>query len=120
MQKLLQVNFRLTIPGAELREIASSLAPTFENLPGLVWKIWGIGEREDEICGWYLFESEDALQAFLSGPIPAQIQAAPFQADFSAKVFNVLADVTARTRGPVGDAVREGQAAAARSMPSFA
>lgn len=113
MQKLLQINFRITIPGAELRQVATSLAPAFESLPGLTWKVWGLSEREDEVCGWYLFESEETLNAFLGGPLAAQVQAAPFLKDFSAKTFDVLADVTARTRGPVGRMGADNQMAAA-------
>jgi hypothetical protein len=44
------------------------------------------------------------LNDFLSGPLAAQVKSHPALSDFSAKVFDVMDEVTAVTHGPVGAA----------------
>ena len=44
--KILQITFRLNVPGAEFEHIARSLASDFAQLPGLTWKIWLMNETE--------------------------------------------------------------------------
>jgi hypothetical protein len=101
MPNVLQVNFKLTVSVREWRNIADELAPMFVSVPGLTWKIWGLNEATAEVAGVYLFESPEALNAFATGPIAAQIGKAPFLTDLSLKTFEVMAEVTALTRGPV-------------------
>ena len=101
MPKVLQVNFKLTVPADEWNRIAESLTETFANLAGMQWKIWMLNEETGEAGGVYLFESDAALQAFLNGPIPPQIAAAPFLTNLSVKHYDVMAKVSAATRAPV-------------------
>jgi hypothetical protein len=70
----------------------------------LRWKLWPLNDREKEGGGIYLFESEQALNDFLSGPLAAGVKGHPALYDFSAKTFDVMADVTSITRGPVSQA----------------
>lgn len=73
----------------------------FAAVPGLRWKIWLLNHPEKEAGGIYLFESNQALNDFLSGPLVAQVKSHPALYDLSAKAFDVMADVSAVTRGPV-------------------
>ena len=100
--KLLQINFKLQASTAEYQGLCQSIAQAFADLPGLNWKIWILNEAEKEAGGIYLFEDEQALGQFLSGPLAAQAKSNPMLSDFDAKVFDVMEQTTSKTRGPVG------------------
>jgi hypothetical protein len=99
--RVLQLNFKFSISGAEYEQAAASLASEFADVAGLRWKVWLLNESENEAGGLYLFDSDSSLQAFLSGPLAARVMSLPVLSDFSAKQFDVMADVSAITRGPV-------------------
>lgn len=48
-----------------------------------------------------LFDDDASLQAFLAGPVAAQVTGHRALSDFSAKQFDVMEDETAITHGPV-------------------
>lgn len=99
--KILQINFRLRTSRADYESLCRSVAQAFAEVPGLRWKLWLLNEREKEAGGIYLFESEQALNSFLSGPLVAQVKSHPALYDLSAKPFDIQEDVTAITRGPI-------------------
>lgn len=99
--KLLQLNFKLNVSGAEYEQAVSPLAGEFAALPGLRWKVWILNEAEQEAGGIYLFDDEASMNAYLEGSLAAQVTSHPALSDFSVKKFDVMDDVTAITRGPV-------------------
>jgi len=99
--KILQINFRLKASTPEYQALCQSVAQAFAGVPGLRWKIWILNDPEKEAGGLYLFESEGALNNFLSGSLAAQVKSHPALSDFSAKTFDVMDEVTAITHGPV-------------------
>jgi hypothetical protein len=100
-EKILQINFKFHASTSDYHDLCQSLAQAIAAVPGLRWKIWPLNDREKEGGGIYLFETDQALNDFLSGPIVAQVKSHPALYDLSAKVFDVMADVTSITRGPV-------------------
>ncbi|MFC1475504.1 YdhR family protein [Candidatus Zixiibacteriota bacterium] len=100
-EKILQVNFKFSVSRAEFEQLASAIAGDFAALPGLRWKIWLMNEAENEAGGIYLFDDEVSLQAYLDGPLAAQVMSHPALSQMSTKVSGVINDVTAVTRGPV-------------------
>jgi hypothetical protein len=102
--KILQINFKLKASTPEYQSLCQSVAQAFAAVPGLRWKIWVLNDREKEAGGIYLFEREQALNDFLSGPLATQVKSHPALYDFSAKVFDVMEEVTAITHGPVAAA----------------
>lgn len=100
-KKILQLNFKFSVSRAEYEQAVSPLASEFAALKGLVWKIWIMNEAESEAGGIYLFNDESSLKAYLEGPLAAQVKSHPAISDMSAKVFDVMDEVTAITRGPV-------------------
>ena len=98
---ILQLNFKFSVTSAEYGQAAASMAADFSKVAGLVWKVWILNEAESEAGGIYLFEDESSMQAFLAGPLAAGVSNHPAISDMSAKQFEVMADVTAVTRGPV-------------------
>jgi hypothetical protein len=102
----MQLNFKFSVSGAEYHQAVAPLANDFAALEGLRWKIWMINEAEQEAGGIYLFEDEASVNAFLEGQLAAQVTGHPALSDFSVKQFDVMDDVTAITRGPVGERTR--------------
>lgn len=99
--RLLQLNFKFNVSGAEYEQAVSPLASEFAALPGLRWKVWILNEAEQEAGGIYLFDDEASVKAYLEGPLAAQVTSHPALSDFSVKQFDVMDDLTAITRGPV-------------------
>jgi hypothetical protein len=99
--KILQINLKFDGSGAEYKEAFSAAAEPIAAVSGLRWKIWPWNESEQEGGGIYFFNDASAAQAFLEGPIVAQVGAHPAVSDISVKQFDVLDDLSAITRGPV-------------------
>ena len=100
-QKILQINMKFSISRADLEAAWLPVAQQIADLPGLVWKVWLMNEKEHTAGGIYLFENEAALKAYMDGPIVAAAMASPVLSNIDAKVFDMLDSHTAITRGPV-------------------
>ena len=100
-QKILQVNLKFSIPRADLEAAWLPAAQPIANVPGLVWKVWLMNDTEHTAGGIYLFESDAAVKAYLSGPIVEAMKASPVLSNIDAKVFDILESHTAITRGPL-------------------
>jgi hypothetical protein len=99
--RILQINFKFSISPAELAEGFAPLAEPIAQVPGLRWKIWSLNEVESEFGGIYLFDDEASANAYLSGPIIAEVSKHPALSDISAKQFDVIDTFSAITRAPV-------------------
>ena len=99
--KILQINFKFNGSRAEYEQTFSEAAKPIADLPGLRWKIWPWNDAEQVGGGLMLFDDESSAQAYLAGPIVAQVKSHPAISDISVKLFDVLEGVTAATRGPV-------------------
>jgi hypothetical protein len=104
-QQILQVNMNFSIPRADLEAAWLGAAQPIADTPGLVWKVWLMNEQAKEAGGIYLFESEQAANAYVSGPIVAALKASPAVSNISAKLFAVLGEHSAMTRAPLTAAV---------------
>ena len=100
-QQILQVNMNFSVPRADLEEAWLGVAQPISATPGLLWKIWLINEKTQEAGGIYLFESADAANAYVGGPIVAGLKASPAVSNISAKMFDVLSEHSAITRAPL-------------------
>ena len=96
--KILQINYKLTGPRAEYEKENLPYAQPTADIPGLHWKVWIINEAQSEAGGIYLFDNDAALQAFMDGPIIAEMRGDP---TLSIKAFEVIDELTAITRSPV-------------------
>jgi Putative mono-oxygenase ydhR len=98
---ILQVNFNLNVPVAEYQKMADSVAEAFLDVPGLKWKIWLLNPAAQEAGGIYLFDSQASLDAYLNGPLVAQLRGLTAIRNVSIKQFEAMPEITALTRGPV-------------------
>jgi Putative mono-oxygenase ydhR len=96
--KILQINYKLSGPRAEYEKENLPYAQPIANIPGLRWKVWIINEAQSEAGGIYLFADDAAAQSFVDGPIIAEMKGDP---TLSIKAFDVIAELTNITRGPV-------------------
>jgi hypothetical protein len=96
-----QINFKFNVSPAELAEAFAPLAEPIAKVPGLRWKIWSLNEATSEFGGIYLFDDADSVQAFLEGPIVAEVGKHPAVSDINVKQFGVIDEFSAITRGPV-------------------
>ena len=98
---ILQINFNLNVPAVEYQKMADSVAGAFLDMPGLQWKIWLLNPAAQEAGGIYLFDSQASLDAYLNGPLVAQLRGLTAIRNLSMKQFEVVPGLTALTRGPV-------------------
>jgi len=101
-EQILQVNFGLNVAAAEYRDIADSVAESFARVPGLRWKVWFLNEEQRAAGGIYLFESQPALNRFLTSELATIVATHPALRDVTLKQAEVMPNVTAITRGPIG------------------
>jgi hypothetical protein len=99
--QVFQVNFIFNGTRSDVEKAFVPLAQTIAEQPGLKWKIWCWNDENRECAGQYLFEDAGSLKAYLDGPIIAQVKKHPAISKLSAKVFTVMEEPTAVTRGPV-------------------
>jgi hypothetical protein len=98
---VLQINFKFSVTVNELAEAFAPLAEPIAKVPGLRWKIWSLNEATSEFAGIYLFDDTETLQAYLEGPIIAQVSEHPALSDISAKQFGVIKGFSTTTRAPI-------------------
>jgi hypothetical protein len=100
--RILEINFKFSVSPTELMEGFGPLTEAIANVPGLRWKVWSLNEAERAFGGIYLFDDEASANAYLAGPIVAQLGEHPALSDITAKQFDVLEEPSAVTRGPIG------------------
>ena len=101
-RKILQINYKFNVSRAEHDQVVSAVASEIAAVPGLRWKVWLMNEADSEAGGIYLFEDEASTNAYLEGPIVAQLVKLPALSDINVKQFDVPEKLTEITRGPVG------------------
>jgi hypothetical protein len=99
---IVQVNFINDISEEEV--VARSTpqqAQTIAEVPGLLWKVWLRSPERRESGGIYLFESREAAEAYVTGPIVARIKGNPEYGQVSVKIFDVREEQSRITRAPL-------------------
>lgn len=96
--QIAQINYKLE--GSREKYVEENLpyAQPIADVPGLRWKVWTINEARGEAGGVYLFEDQTSLQEFLDGEMITEMKADP---SLSIKIFDVIDDLSAITRGPI-------------------
>jgi hypothetical protein len=105
-QKILQINFRLSVPAKDYEQACLPAAQPIADTPGLRWKVWLMDEANHEAGGIYLFDDEKSVRAFLDGPIVAAVKSNPAISNISAKTFDVMDALSAVTRAPMREGSR--------------
>lgn len=101
MAQILQINFKFNVSREQFEEDCSSLAQDFANVPGLLWKVWLMNDKENEAGGIYLFADEASVEEYKGSPLVAAVLSHPALSDFNIKQFEVLDTVSRVTRAPL-------------------
>ena len=67
--------------------------------PGLVSKTWMADFEKKEFASFYIWESKEAMDAFMAAPAIARVAAEPFLKDLSITAIPVVEDASRITRG---------------------
>src|SRR5215216_6923846 len=78
---VLQINYTFYSTPAEHVALCNQVAEAIAATPGLIWKTWLMNEADHEAGGIYLFESREAAEAYLNGPIVAAFGSNPVISD---------------------------------------
>ena len=105
MAQILQVNFKFNVPREQYENAVSPMAQDIADVPGLLWKVWLMNDKESEAGGVYLFADEASVEAYKGSPIVASVLSHPALGDFSIKQFEVLDKISRITRAPLAAAV---------------
>lgn len=100
---VLEVDFTYNFATAdEYIAPVSPLAPKWAAVPGLVWKVWILNPETKRAGAVYYFESAKARQAYLDSELAAAVAGNPALSDFRVAQYQIMAEETAITHGPVG------------------
>ena len=61
-QQILQINFKFSVPREQYEGTAANLAEEFAKVPGCIWKVWLMNEKDREAGGIYLFADEASVE----------------------------------------------------------
>jgi Putative mono-oxygenase ydhR len=93
------VTFQLDgLEPAAYRAHAEAVAPAFTQIPGLRAKAWLANPSTSTYGGVYAWESREAMEAYISGPIFGALLANPGIADVVTRDFEVIERPTEITR----------------------
>ena len=101
MTQILQVNFKFNVPREQYENTVNPLAQQFAEVPGCIWKVWLMNEKDNEAGGIYLFADEASVEQFKGSPLVASVLSHPALSDFSIKQFEVLDTISRVTRAPL-------------------
>ena len=104
-QKILQINFKFTQSADDYVKLVAPFADPIAAVPGLSWKVWILNDKAHEAGGIYLFKDEASVNAYLRGDLVTGLKQQPTLKDLSTKVFDVVEDMSLKTRGPIKDMV---------------
>ena len=90
MAVILFVRIKSQLDPDELERRVLERRPRFEEVPGLIQKIYGRDDATGGVCGIYFFEDEAALAAFRETELAQTIPSAYEAVDVRREVYDVL------------------------------
>jgi len=98
---VVQINFDLSIPAAEMGKHAVQIADRFNHVDGLIWKIWIANEIQHIAGGIYLFENIVKANEYADGDLVADLRR--HQPEVTVTVFEVMQEPSRITKAPLGN-----------------
>lgn len=101
-KKILQVNFKYSIPADALLKAFMGLAKSFADVKGLEWKIWTYDANKKMVGGFYLFKDQASIDGLLKSKLVSDnLMKNPNFSDIDVKVFDVIPEPSKITRAPI-------------------
>jgi hypothetical protein len=107
MPAILFVRIKSELDAQEFDRRLLERRPRFQEVPGLVQKIYGRDDATGDVCGIYFFESKEALAAFRETELARTIPTAFEAVDVRREIYDVLYPLWPE-RGPFTDFDRAG------------
>ena len=82
-----------------LKQMVEPDAPILADVSGLISKVWLADEEENTFGGFYLWESKDAMEAFMQSDLVAAVVSRPFVENVSSVDYTVNEAASKITRG---------------------
>jgi hypothetical protein len=102
MPAILFVRVKSQLDEKELERRMLERRPRFQEVPGLVQKIYGKDEATGDMCGIYFFESQAALDAFRETELAQTIPTAYEAKEVRPEIYDVLYPLRPE-RGPFAE-----------------
>ncbi|AHG89503.1 Putative mono-oxygenase ydhR [Gemmatirosa kalamazoonensis] len=82
-----------------LRKMVEPDAPVLANVNGLISKVWLADEERNAFGGFYLWESKEAMDAFMHSDLVKAVVSRPFVKNVSSVDYEVNETASRITRG---------------------
>src|SRR6188472_3030213 len=82
-----------------LKQMVEPDAPILAKVKGLVSKVWLVDEEKNTFGGFYLWESKEAMDAFMQSDLVAAVVSRPFVKNVSSVDYSVNEAASRITRG---------------------
>lgn len=93
------VDIDLNVSTEEWLRHCEAAVETMRALPGLEWKLWLADAGSRTAGGVYLFRDAASADAYVSGPVVAQLRTSPLVRAVRARISPVADDLSRKTRG---------------------
>lgn len=102
MTAILHVRISSRLDADELERRMRERLPAFNNVPGLIQKIFARDPDSNAICGIYFFEDRAALDAYRDSELAKSIPAAYAATQVRREIYDLVAPLFPQ-RGPAAD-----------------
>jgi hypothetical protein len=82
-----------------LKQMVEPDAPILANVKGLISKVWLANEEKNTFGGFYLWESKEAMEAFMHSDLVAAVISRPYVRNVSSVDYTVNEAASKITRG---------------------
>jgi hypothetical protein len=96
---MLIIDFKLDMTTGEYEQLGQAVAHDIARVPGLIRKTWIWNPHTQEAGGVYLFDDQDSLERYLTGPIVEQLRRLKQVRELRARPFDILQQPSSVTRG---------------------
>lgn len=94
-----KVDIDLNVSAEEWVLHCRRVVDAMRSLPGLEWKVWLADADSNTAGGVYLFRDAASADAYVSGPIIAQLRTSPLVRAVRVRTSPVVDDLSRKTRG---------------------
>lgn len=102
MAKILYVRVKSDLERSEFDRCLRERRPRFQEVPGLLQKVYGRDPETGDVCGIYFFDSAESLSQFKESDLAKSIPQAYEAVDVRKEAYDVLYSLHPE-RGPVSD-----------------
>ncbi len=106
-QKILITRYNYNLTTNEFNSLMSSVAQSFAEVPGCIWKIWLKDEQKKEAGAVYLFKDQKTLDDFKASPLVASVLSHPSLSNFNFRETDIAQEPSMITKAPLMDSLVE-------------